>query len=401
MLSTSESVFSTPSENISFLASCPQKSHTSLLFLTPFHYKKNAPAKTMTNSDTRLFIAKPFSYFDLKGECNFPSPDLIHSNARQGIVTALVLDANICLNLSNYARGQKDPIKESMFRQFLLAVEMVKVDVIPYFGCLELASTRGSHQLDTGKLSSIASNVARALAQSEESLALGRQISTRIADELEMTDKSLSEAFPMLRYAYCCFLKIFDIRSRGFLKDRAVKHFIEFFDWCETMECHVGLISQAAFALFGGAKEADKLLSLREGKTPLDAAWGAAWDIWHCWMVQNYFPTLPVDGLPQHSIFVTDDAAQDFVAGQCLPRAMFLNAGEPFLSASVLSYNFPFYVDKRERLNEQLRARDSRRFDRMLANVVNASKFDHARVQTEVERLEHALMSTWTGAVPA
>jgi hypothetical protein len=173
MLSTSESVFSTPSENIPFLASCPQRSHTSLLFLTPFHYKKNAPTKTMTNSDTRLFIAKPFSYFDLKGECNFPSTDLIHSNARQGIVTALVLDANICLNLSNYARGQKDPIKESMFRQFLLAVEMVKVDVVPYFGCLELASTRGSHQLDTGKLSSIASNVARALAQSEESLALG------------------------------------------------------------------------------------------------------------------------------------------------------------------------------------------------------------------------------------
>ena len=108
-----------------------------------------------------------------------------------------------------------------------------------------------------------------------------------------------------------------------------------------------------------------------------------------------------MDGLPQHSIFVTDDAAAAFVAGQCLPRAMFLNAGEPFLSASVLSYDFPFYVDKRERLNEQLRARDSRRFDRMLSNVVNASKFDHARVQAEVVRLEQAIMATWSGIVPA
>jgi hypothetical protein len=353
----------------------------------------------MTNGNNRFFIAKPFSYFDRKGECNFPSPDLIHGNARQGIVTALVLDANICLNLSNYARVQKDPIKESMFRQFLLAVEMVKVDVIPYFGCLELASTRGSARLDTGKLSSIALNVARALAQSEESLALGRQISNRIAEELEVTDKSLSVAFPMLRYAYCCFLKIYEIRSRGFLKDRAVKHFIEFFDWCETMECHIGLISQAAFALFGGAKEADKLLSSRDGKTPLDAAWGAAWDIWHCWMVQNYIPTLPVDGLPQHSIFVTDDAAAAFIAGQCLPRAMFLSAGEPFLAASVVSYNFPFYVDKQERLNEQLRARESRRFDRVLANAIKDRKFDHARVQIEIKRLEEIIMSTWTGAV--
>lgn len=325
----------------------------------------------MTNTRKFVFIAKPFSYFDLKGECTFPSPDLIRSNAQHGIVTALILDANICLNLSNYTRGQKDPDKESMFRQFLLAVELVKVDVVPYLGCLELASTRGSDQLDTAKLSSIASNVARALAQSEDSLARGRQVGVHADDELALADKSLAETFPLLRYAYCCFLKIFEIRSRGHLKDRAVKHFIEFFDWSETMNCHVGLVLQAAFALFGGAREADKLLSLREGKTPLDAAWGAAWDIWHCWMVQNYLPTLPVDGLPQHCIFVTDDAAAAYIAGQCLPRAMFLNAGVPFRSASVLSYDFPFYVDKRKRLNDLLRVRGSRQLKRMVSHLGN------------------------------
>lgn len=355
----------------------------------------------MSDTNKRIFIAKPFSYFDVKGECSFPSPDLIWSNARQGIVTALVLDANICLNLSNYALGQKDPVNESMFRQFLLAIEMVKVDVVPYFGCLELASTRNSDQLDTDKLSSITSNVARALAQSEESLARGHQVIVQAADELKMTDKSLSEAFPMLRYAYCCFLKIFEIRSRGFLKDRAVKNFIEFFDWCEAMECHVGLISQAAFALFGGAQQADKLLVAGKNKSSLDAAWGAAWDIWHCWMVQNYLPTLPINGLPQHSIFVTDDAAAAFVAGQCMPRATFLNAGEPFLSASVVSYDFPFYLDKRERLNEQLRMRDSLRFNRMLANVYSASQFDHARVQIEIERLEPLVRSAWAKEYPS
>lgn len=347
-------------------------------------------------NSTSPFIAKPFSYFDIKGERNFPSPDFIRSNAQQGIVTALVLDANICLNLSNYARGQKDPVKESMCRQFLLAIELVNVDVVPYFGCLELASTRASAQLDTDKLTSIASNIARALAQSKESLAWGRQVTKVNNEDLVLADKSLSSTFPMLRYAYCCFLKIVEIRSRGFLKDRAVKNFIEFFEWCEVMECHVGLISQAAFALFGGAKEADKLLSLRKGKTPLDAAWGAAWDIWHCWMVQNYLPTLPVDGVPQHCIFVTDDAAAAYIAGQCLPRAMFLNAGEPFLSASSLSYDFPFYADKRERLNELLRERDAQRFVRILSNVTNAREFDHAQVQAEVERLEQSIMTTWT-----
>ncbi|CAK7009219.1 hypothetical protein [Saezia sanguinis] len=355
----------------------------------------------MSNNNNLIFIAKPFSYFDRKGECSFPSPDFIHSNAKQGIDTTLVLDANICLSLSNYARGQKDPIKESISRQFLLAVELTKVSVVPYFGCLELASSRGSDQLNTIKLSSIASNVARALTQSEESLALGCKASTRIADELEMTDKSLSVLFPILCYAYCCFLKIFEIRSRGFLKDRAVKHFIEFFDWCENMECHIALISQAAFALFGGTKEADKLLSLREGKTPLDAAWGAAWDIFHCWMVQNYLPTLPVNGFQQHSIFVTDDTAAAYVAGQCLPHAMFLNGGEPFLSASATSYNFPFYIDKQERLNQLLKERNSRQFNRILSNVFNASKINHTRVQTEIELLENTIMSTWEGSVPA
>ena len=169
-------------------------------------------------TSTSPFIAKPFSYFDIQGECNFPSPDFIRSNAQQGIVTALVLDANICLNLSNYARGQKDPVKESMLRQFLLAIELVSVDVVPYFGCLELASTRGSDQLDTDKLTSITSNVARALTQSKESLAWGHQVSTDNTDDLMLDDKSLSSVstiesssinLSLLRVLFKIFFELF------------------------------------------------------------------------------------------------------------------------------------------------------------------------------------------------
>ena len=135
-----------------------------------------------------------------------PGSELIQSNAREGIVTALVLDANICLNLTNYARGQKDPIKESMFRQFLLAVEFVKVDVVPYFGCMELASNRESDQLDTDKLSSIL-RMSHVLLRRVRIPWRGEMGFCRIADGLGMTDKSLSVAFPPLRYAYCCFRK--------------------------------------------------------------------------------------------------------------------------------------------------------------------------------------------------
>lgn len=349
-------------------------------------------------ANTTPFIARPLSYFDRTGECNFPSSDLIRANARQGVVTALVLDANICLNLSNYSRGQKDPDKESTFRQFLLAVELVNVDVVPYFGCLELASSRGSDLLDTDKLLSITSNVARALAQTEESLAMGGSAPTKIRDTLTLDDTSISEVRPLLRYAYCCFLKIFEIRSHGFLKDRAVKNFIAFFDWCESMNCQIALISQAALALFGGASDANKLLSPRKGKSPLDAAWGAAWDIWHCWMVQNYLPTLPVDGLSQHPIFVTDDAAAAYIAKLCVPRALILDSGQPFLSASAVDYDFPFYADKRERLNELLKERNSARSRRVLTSMLEGAKVDNSQIEEEIERLEKSILTSWNDA---
>lgn len=347
----------------------------------------------MTSAHNRHLISKPFSYFDQRGECLFPSTELIRTNAERGIVTALVLDANVCLNLSNYARGQRDAEKEAKVRTFLLAIEFAKVDVVPYFGCMELASRRGSDELDQEKLSSITSNVARALSQSESSLARGHQVPRESGDGLAFTDKSLAAYQSMLRYAYCSFLKLFEIRSRGHLKDRAAKNFAEFFDWSEGMECHVGLVSQAAFALFGGAKEADKLLSLGDGKTPLDAAWGAAWDVWHCWIVQNYLPTLRVDGLPQHTIFVTDDAAAAYVAGHCLPRVLLLNGGKPLLSASELSYDFPYYLDKKERLAEMMSSRDAKRHVRVMRNIISPRAFDHARVEAEILRLEQSIMA--------
>lgn len=103
----------------------------------------------MTSLSSPFFLPKPFSYFDHKGECSFPNPDLVRSNARQGIVTALVLDANVCLNLANFAPGQKDADKDAVSRALLQVTELGKVDVVPYFGCLDLASARGTDQLDT------------------------------------------------------------------------------------------------------------------------------------------------------------------------------------------------------------------------------------------------------------
>jgi hypothetical protein len=355
----------------------------------------------MATQDTRLFIAKPFFYFDQTGRCAFPTPDLIRSNARRGIVTALVLDANVCLNLANFARGQKDPEIESMVRQFLLAVEFVKVDVVPYFGCLELASTPGIDQLDKVKLSSFVANVSSALAQSEDTLAWGN-LTRFSANEGQGAESEPSLGFfPMLYYFYGCFLKIFEILARGYPKARAVKNLIEFFDWCESTGCQVGLILQAAFALFGGATEAAKLLVLKKDKTPLDVAWGAAWDMWYSWEIQSHRPMTPIAGVQQHAIFVTDDAAAAFVACQCEPLAAFVNEGKPFLSASAINNDFPFFVDKRERLEAQLNARKFAYQINAINRFVSGEDVDHEAIQVEIERLEQSVMKQWGASKPS
>jgi hypothetical protein len=285
-------------------------------------------------SSPSTFVAKPFRYFDGRGECEFPTPDRVRADIGAGRVTTRVLDANVCLPLSNYARGRTDADTEARIRQFLLAIAFVRVDVVPFFGCLELAYKRGEEQADQGLLSNIVLNVARALDQNEESLASGAVVSSAADGEPPIVNGSIGVVCPLLRYFYCCLLRILEIRFRRHLKPRAVKNFVEFFDWCEAMRCHVALVSQAALALFGGSTDAQRLINVKSGKTPLDAAWRAAWDMWHCWMVQNYFAAVPADGVLLHPIFVTGDTAAAFVAGRCIPRVAFQNNGEPFLSTS-------------------------------------------------------------------
>ena len=342
-----------------------------------------------------IFLAKPFSYFDAAGECLCPSPDDVSERASRRVRTALVLDANVCLNLSNYARDAADDRVETMCRQFLLTVEFTKVDVIPFFGCMELASKRNRSELDENKLSGITSNVARALKQSEASLASGGKLFWRNEDSKQYEDETLGPMLEMLRFFYACFLKITEIRMRGSLKDRVVKNSMEFIDWCESLECHVALVSQAAFALFGGAQEADKLLRLGGEKTPLDAAWGAAWDIWHAWASQSYLNSLNVEGWAQHTIFVTEDSAAAFIAGQCVPRAVFLEEGKPILSTNSTSFDFPYFRGKHQQLLEQWGERKMRQLARLTNLATLRQKMDDMHLQDVVAGLETSVMDAW------
>ncbi|MFZ6820360.1 hypothetical protein [Undibacterium sp. Ji22W] len=207
----------------------------------------------------------------------------------------------------------------------------------------------------------------------------------------EYCDTSIEHILPMLRYAYAAFLKIHEIRSRGHLKGRAIKNIVEFSDWCECFECHVPIIFQAAFALFGGCKDAQTILTVKKNKTPLDAAWGAAWDTWYVWMIQSYLPTQLVDGVSQRSIFVTDDAAAAFIAGKCTPRASFLNHGQPLLSASELSLDFPYYFDRMELLKSILKKNLHNQMSRITSNLGAEKNWDEDKVCEEINRLEYVV----------
>ncbi len=191
-------------------------------------------------------------------------------------------------------------------------------------------------------------------------------------------------------------MKIAQVRARGSLQGRAVNNYIEFFDWCEKMECHVGILSQAAALIFGGSHNVDSLIKVTRKKSILDACWGAAWDAWYCWMVQNLLRVIKVDGILSHAIFVTHDAASAVVASQCLPRAIFARRGEPFLSASEVRLDAPYYAGKEQRLMHEIQKRKSfdvtrRRIMRNIDWVPNEHKLRQERVEVEILALEKEL----------
>lgn len=356
------------------------------------------------NMDSLVFVS-PFSYFDREGACTFPSPDLVRRNRGNGLATTLQLDANICLLMANYAQGQADAYHATLIEHLLLLIEMqlgeAGVNVAPFFGCLELGCRRRSAEIDQERLSSITSAVNRALARSATSIVRGEGTSPHLRDDIVFSDQSIEPFVPMLRYAYACFLKVMEIRTRGFLKDRVVKNFIEFYDWMESMNKQASMAAQAALALLGGAKEAEKLLSPRKGKTPLDVAWGSAWDVLHAFLAKDYLPHLQIHGHHEHVVFVTNDAAAAFVASSCSPRVAFLDGGLPHLSMTAIRIDFPYLTEEKQAmLNEKLQHRQMETILRIVRTANSIPDLDSATLDREIDRLEQLAMENFARSAP-
>jgi hypothetical protein len=112
--------------------------------------------------------------------------------------------------------------------------------------------------------------------------------------------------------------------------------------------------------------------------------------------VQNYLATVPMDGVLPHPIFVTGDNAVAYVAGKCIPRAVFQSNGEPFLSTSEVDTDLPYFAQDRERLERLVRSRVAASHARVARDAARRFEPDQSQIDAEVQRLEHSVMEAWT-----
>ncbi len=339
-----------------------------------------------------LYRASRYHCFDLHGAREFPTAVEVAEAAKLGVRTALVLDASVCLDLATFYRGRGKEEERASSQILLMAIMETRVDVVPFPGCIELASPLGHPETDTQKLWSFGTSVYSALNLDRDQVLRTKAKSppqdTQPDGDWESKWRSPEPVYPLIRWFYAAMLKIIELRARPDRKKNAIKNIVAFSEWCERMRCHVALAREAAIALLGGSDDAVSLLGITKKKGPLRAAWGTAWDLTHAWLVQNCYSTLRIDGARQHPIFVTADRGAAFVAGRCLPRAALTIEGAPFLTVYSIADDFPYLVGKAEELGQALDRVEAMQLLRLATAAPGGPRADHRQVNAEITHLE-------------
>jgi hypothetical protein len=313
---------------------------------------------------------------------------------------SLVLDASVCCDLANFHLDRGKPEHLASAQILLLTILETGVDVLPFQGCLELASPFGHTEATVEKLWSFGSNVYATLCLSREHLLARRSVPSKQCGPPDMewvsAWRSLQGVLPILRFFYGAMLKILELRARPDLEKNVIENILAFVSWCERLRCHIALATHSAIALLSGSHEAKGLLRVRKGRGPLRTAWGAAWDLCHSWLVQNFYSTVRIDGSRQHPIFVTADQAAAFVAGRCATHAVLSQRGTPSLSVSGLSLGYPYLAGRTDALHQALDAIQETQLHR-LAQGAGGPRFDPAALDAEIARLETSLAERHPG----
>lgn len=220
-----------------------------------------------------------YSYFDANGPRAIPSRiEVLELASQHGIVTALLADANVCLDLVGLSTQTLQPAMHDKVRAFVAGIEASGADVIPGFGLVELSLDRASWKIDAKKLESIQRQVTLAIDSAPGRVA---QRGSSAAKEEAPPDVNMFSSFvPTLKIFYASLLRIALISGTALNRDSAVRNLQEFLQWLtQDLNCVSVLSLQAAVAIFGGDSLARKLIGVGKAQPSLEDVWGGAWDL--------------------------------------------------------------------------------------------------------------------------
>jgi len=217
-----------------------------------------------------------------RGPAALPSLATVLRDAGRGTVNAIMLDANLCLDLALFAEGRLTEPLRTEIATFLERLTITGVDTLPGFGLAELSLQRHEWTIDDRRLRSLEAAISHSLElpATEIQRFLGAEArSFRVSDEPPL---EVGLVVPLLKLFYLCTLKMHAIARKGLSRDRAFPAVVEYLEWAMgDLDVNVVLSLQVALALFGGDSQARRFLALANSNASSAPLWGAAWDMLH------------------------------------------------------------------------------------------------------------------------
>ncbi len=325
-----------------------------------------------------------YTYVDSKGPTKIPSrSEVVRLASGKGVLTALVVDANVCLDLAGLSRGNLPPCMRDEVQQFVQDIAASGADVLPGFGLAELCLDRKTWTLDAAKLESLERNISLAIDSAPGRAAERMQDSA--AAEIEPVDVEMFRPYvPLLQIFYASLLKVSLIGTQGLSGNRAISNIQAFLRWMsDDLGCVSALPLQAAVAIFGGDSLARRLIGVGRQAHALPAVWGGAWDVFY--VHQLYRTTLfQIGGVPHYPVFVTKDRAcyEVFSRSRLQGAIRFDERRSPFLIG--VASDYPHYEGKQEQVEQLFKTTALSRVQKL----VDGERMEQAHLDATIFRLE-------------
>jgi hypothetical protein len=326
-----------------------------------------------------------YKVFDSTGPAKIPSRrEVVRLAARGGILTALVVDANVCLDLAGLSRGTLQAGIRRQVQELVSTIAASGADVLPGFGLAELSLDRSSWKLDATKLESVEANITRAI-DSAPGRAAQRGSDTRNAEGPVDVDMFLPHT-PLLKMFYACLLRAAIISAGGLSRDRALKNLETLLEWMAArLDCVAVLPLQVGVAIFGGDSLARRLVGIGKASPTLSDIWSGAWDMFY--IHQLFHRTLyGIDGVPLHPVFVTRDrACYEVFSRSRLKGAIRFDEGHAPLLVGVAT-DYPHYAGSQEAIARLLKTTMLARIERLVDRKrMNRADLDDTILDLESE----------------